>query len=193
MKRISKTNILAVDMVRILQIFLAVLFSSYFLGCSASYRFMPAHTELPAHLPPSDPIRLKFLQKLEQDQIQVIQQGQYILISIPSVLLFAKHSPLIQWSGYSYLNDVACYLKSYRKIELNINSYDSCCDKHQRMLALTLLRATNVADYLLSQSIDARMVFTRGMGNDKPIMRTNDSAAYFANSRVEILFKEEII
>ena len=176
-----------------LQFFFPIMISSYFVGCSSSYRFIPAHTELPAHLPPQDPVRLKFLQKLEQEQIQVIQQGQYILISIPSFLLFAKHSPLIQWPGYSYLNDVACYLKSYRKIELSINAYDSCCDKHQRMMALTLLRASNIADYLLSQSIDARIVFTRGMGNDKPIMRTNDQSAYIANSRIEILFKEEII
>jgi intracellular multiplication protein IcmN len=170
--------------------------SAIFLGliaCSSSYRFMPSNHQLPAHLPQADPVKLRLLQKLYQDNIQVIQQGQYILISIPSVLLFPRHSPNIIWPGYQYLNDVACYIKSFRKVEMTINSYDTCCDKHQRILALTLARASNVAEYLISQGVDTRILFTRGMGNDKPIRSGVDLDPYLTNSRIEIMFKEEII
>jgi intracellular multiplication protein IcmN len=190
MQRKSNIKIIALNMIKSV----SCLFLGFLLvACGSSTRFIPSQHELPAHLPPPDPVKLKFLQKLEQEQIQVIQQGQYVLIRIPSVLLFAKHSPVILWPGYTYLNDVVCYIKSFRKVEVSVNSYDSCCDKHQRMLALTSLRASNVADYLLSQSIDTRIIFTRGMANDKPIVKENSGDAYFANSRIEILFKEEII
>jgi intracellular multiplication protein IcmN len=163
-------------------------------GChSSSYRFNKGRPVLPSHLIPSDPEKIKQERKLTAENIQVIQQGQYILISIPAALLFANHSPQISWQSYSYLNDVACYIKMFRKVEVEVNAYDTQCDKHQRVLALTELRASNIGNYLTSQGIDSRIVFTRGMGNDKPIMKTDRQEYHFANSRIEILFKEEII
>lgn len=193
MQRMLNNKIAALSMIQLISIFVCIIFSLSLTACGSSHRFVPSHFDLPAHLPPPDPIKLKFLNKLAQDNIQVIQQGQYNLIRIPSTLLFAKHSPVILWPSYAYLNDVACYIKSFRKVEIYVDAYDSCCDKHPRMVALTLLRASNVADYLLTQSIDARAIFTRGMANDKPIIDTNRDMAYLFNSRIEILFKEEII
>ena len=163
-------------------------------GCQgSSQRFMPPPSKLPTHLPPNDHIKLKMERKLAAEQIQVIQQGQYVLISIPAVLLFADQSPNIQLDSYGYLNDVACYLKMFRHVEIDVNAYDDCGDNHQRLLSLTRLRASRVADYLNTQSIDSRILFTRGLGNDKPIMKTDRLESHLANSRVEILFKEEII
>jgi intracellular multiplication protein IcmN len=163
-------------------------------GCqSSSQRFTPPPSKLPTHLPPSDFIKIKMERKLAAEQIQVIQQGQYVLISIPAVLLFADNSPNILLDSHGYLNDVACYLKMFRHVEVDINVYDDCGENHQRLLSLTRLRASRVADYLNSQAIDTRILFTRGMGNDKPIMKTNRLESHLANSRVEILFKEEII
>jgi len=162
-------------------------------SCHSSYRFTKGPPVLPSHLNPSDPEKIRMERKLRAENIQVIQQGQYILISIPAALIFANHSPVITWHSYSYLNDVACFIKMYRKVEVEVNAYDMKCDKHQRMLALTQLRAENIANYLISQNIDSRIVFTRGMANDKPIMKTDREEYLYANSRIEILFKEEII
>jgi intracellular multiplication protein IcmN len=163
-------------------------------GCQgSSQRFTQPPSKLPTHLPPSDPIKLKMERKLAAEQIQVIQQGQYVLISIPAVLLFAEQSPNILLDSYGYLNDVACYLKMFRHVEIDVNVYDDCGENHQRLLSLTRLRASRVADYLNTQAIDSRILFTRGMGNDKPIMKTDRLESHLANSRVEILFKEEII
>jgi intracellular multiplication protein IcmN len=131
--------------------------------------------------------------RLEREQVQVIQTGQWILISIPSLFVFAEHTANISLSSYGMLNDVICFIKMFRKVEIDINVYESCCDKHQRMLALTRLRASRIADYFVSQGIDSRIVLTRGMANDKPIMKTDRSEYHLANSRIEILFKEEII
>lgn len=148
---------------------------------------------LPTHLPPRDPEKLKMELRLDREQVQVIQTGQWILISIPSLFVFAEHTANITLSSYGILNDVICFIKMFRKVEIDINVYESCCDKHQRMLALTRLRASRIADYFVSQGIDSRIVFTRGMANDKPIMKTDRSEYHLANSRIEILFKEEII
>ena len=164
-------------------------------GCAknTSYSYTQERPSLPSYLPPPDPNKIRLERKLNAEEIKVIQTGQYILLSIPSGLLFAEYSPNISWPSYGYLNDVACYLKMFRKVEIDINVFDAYCDKHQRMIALTRLRASRIADYLISQGIDSRIVFTRGMGNDKPIMKTIREEDKLGNSRVEVLFKEEII
>ena len=165
-------------------------------GCGGGAQYNSRNSKvpyLPTHLPPTDPEKLKMQMRLEHEQVQVIQTGQWILVSIPSLMIFAEHTGNISMGSYGILNDVACFIKMYRKVEIDINAYESCCDSHQRMLALTRLRASRIADYLISQGIDSRIVFTRGMANDKPIMKTERSESHLANSRIEILFKEEII
>lgn len=163
-----------------------------FSACQSHYRIQNT-SNLPTHLPPPDPEKLKLERKLLAEDIKVIQEGQYVLISVPSALLFLKRSPVVLWSSYQYLNDIACYIKMFRKVEVHVNAYDSFEDERQRSLSLTRLRATNVAKYLTSQGIDSRLLFMRGLSNDKPIMKTDRLENSLANSRIEILFKEEII
>ena len=176
------------------RLFFAVigLFLLQFGACSSRYYFHDT-SNLPTHLAPPDPQKIKLERKLMAEEIQVIQEGQYILISIPSALLFLPHSPVLLWPSYHYLNDVACYIKMFRKVEVHINAYDSFEDERQRSLSLTRLRATNIAKYLTSQGIDSRLLFMRGLSNDKPIMKTDRLENSLANSRIEILFKEEIV
>jgi intracellular multiplication protein IcmN len=168
----------------------------FFQGCGGgggNYNLRNKQSYLPTHLPPRDSEKLRMELRLDKEQVQVIQTGQWILISIPSLFVFAEHTATISLSSYGMLNDVICFIKMFRKVEIDINVYESCCDKHQRMLALTRLRASRIADYFVSQGIDSRIVLTRGMANDKPIMKTDRSEYHLANSRIEILFKEEII
>ena len=162
------------------------------LGCSSRYSFQDT-SNLPTHLAPPDPQKIKLERKLIAEEIQVIQQGQYILISIPSALLFLPHSPVLLWPSYQYLNDVACYIKMFRKVELYVNAYEAKMDNHQRSLSLTRLRATNIANYLSTQNVDSRLLVMQGLAYDKPIMKTEYKQNRLANSRIEILFKEEII
>jgi intracellular multiplication protein IcmN len=176
------------------RLFFAVigLFLLQFGACSSRYYFHDT-SNLPTHLAPPDPQKIKLERKLMAEEIQVIQEGQYILISIPSALLFLPHSPVLLWPSYHYLNDVACYIKMFRKVEVQVNAYDTMIESHQRSLSLTRLRATNVANYLSSQQIDSRLLLMQGLANDKPIMKTERPENRWANARIEILFKEEII
>lgn len=166
-----------------------------FTACHSPHR-APApydQTSLPSHVTTTEVNRGQILQKLSAERVKIIEEGQYVLVSIPSALLFAEHSPVITWASYQILNDVACYMRLYRKIQVDVNAYESTNDSHARMLALTRMRASAVGEYLISQGIDSRIVFTRGMGNDKPIMKTDRKESAYGNSRIEILFKNELI
>jgi intracellular multiplication protein IcmN len=163
-------------------------------ACHSSSHWDPDNVmQLPSHKTERDPQRLKQEQKLSQEGIKVIQTGQYTMVSIPAGMIFAQHSPKISWGSYGVLNDVVCYLRMFRKVEVEVNVYEYCRDSHHRIFALSLARASEVKNYLVDQGIDGRIVVARGLGNDKPIMANECSnASSLANSRIEISFKDEL-
>ena len=62
----------------------------------------------------------------------------------------------------------------------------------KREHALTQARAREVADYLWSQGIDTRFIFTQGSGSDKPIGAFIERGDASPNSRIEITFRQAV-
>ena len=85
------------------------------------------------------------------------------------------------------------YLQKFRKISVHINSYNCCYLSEKRTRALTLARSRNVANYLWSRNLETRLVFTQGIGNDKPIVAYAKCTDSSPNSRIEIAFRRAII
>lgn len=134
------------------------------------------------------------LQKsLKRCGVAVITIGQDYLISIPSASLFPNQSPQLTWASYGLLNNVVRFLKQFRKVAVNITGYSGKYVSERREHALTLARARSVGDYLWSQGIDSRFIFTEGMGSDKPIMGFTRDGDKSPNSRIEITFRDAIV
>ena len=139
-----------------------------------------------------DPTAIKMQSRFNKEGIQVITIGQDYMISIPSKVLFTNESPQLTWGSYALLNAVACYLRQFRKISINITAYSSKCVSPGRDRALTLARARAVGEYLWSQGIDSRFIFTRGLGSDKPIVAFTENGDKSLNSRIEITFRDAV-
>jgi intracellular multiplication protein IcmN len=135
---------------------------------------------------------VKYLKKLNSKGVRVITVGQDYLISIPSSALFDDQSPHLAWGSYQLLNDVALLLKQFRKVAINITSYSSKYVSVTRERALTLARSRVVGEYLWSQGVDSRFIFTQGLGSDKPIMRFTQGGDFSLNSRIEITFRDSV-
>ena len=141
----------------------------------------------------SDPTIMALQTRLHKLGVRVIFEGQDYLISIPSNLLFANESPRLLWGSYTLLDDIACYLRQFRKISVHVTAFSSKCVSVRREHALTWARARAVGDYLWSQGIDSRFIFTQGLASDKPIVTfAEKSGDQSPNSRVEIIFREAI-
>lgn len=134
----------------------------------------------------------KFLKKLNRKGVRVITMGQDYLISIPASALFADQSPRLTWQSYGLLNDVATMLLQFRKVAINVNAYSSKYMSVHRERALTLARARVVGEYLWSQGVDSRFIFTQGLGSDKPIMRFTQGGDSSLNARIEITFRDAV-
>lgn len=157
----------------------------------------------PHHLPPmeeeaklptrsdgtSDRVAKKLYRDLNARGVHVITMGQNYLISIPAQMLFSDQSPKIRWESYALLNDVVCYLQEYKKISVHVSAFSSQYVSARREHALTLARAKAVAEYLWSQGIDARFIFSQGIGREKPVIAFAKRGDVSQNSRIEITFR----
>lgn len=135
---------------------------------------------------------IKYLSKYKKTGIKVVTMGQNYLISIPASALFADQTPHLTWASYGLLNDIATFMKQFRKIEINITSYSSKYVSVQRERALTLARSRVVSEYLWSQGVDSRFIFTHGLGSDKPITSFTQGGDASPNARVEITFRRAV-
>jgi len=143
------------------------------------------------HADDKEVIRLQKI--LNRRGTSVITIGQNYLIGIPATSLFPNQSPQLTWGSYGLLNTVVCFLKQFRKVAITVTAYSGKNVSVKREHALTLARARAVADYLWSQGIDSRFIFTEGAGSDKPIMGYAPGGDKTPNSRVEITFRDAII
>ncbi|WED43623.1 type IVB secretion system protein IcmN/DotK [Legionella cardiaca] len=172
-----------------------LLASLLLLGCS-KVRWMPPYEGpgLPQKVEgTSDNAVPKLQKKLARCGVSVITIGSDYLVSIPSAALFADQSPRLTWPSYGLLNNVVAFLKQFRKVAITVTTYSNKYVSAKREHALTLARSRAVADYLWSQGIDSRFIFTVGAGSDKPIMAYAQGGDKSPNSRVEITFRDAII
>jgi intracellular multiplication protein IcmN len=166
----------------------------FLLGCSNKVYNPDDPRKLPWKLESADDKATAQLQRdLNHCGVAIITSGQDYLISIPSELLFANHSPRLIWGSYGILDQVVLFLRQFRKVAVNVTSYTGKCISPKREYALTLARARAVADYLWSQCIDSRFIFTDGRGAEKPISSYVQYGDKTPNSRIEITFRNAIV
>lgn len=173
-----------------------LLLSLLLVGCSGVPPFTPPYSDrsrLPKKVAAPDVTMKKLTKKLSSCGVRIITIGEDYLISIPSTALFPDQSPRLMWESYGLLNNTVRFLKQFRKVAVNVTGYSSKYVSTQRERALTLARARAVADYLWSQGIDSRFIFTEGLGSDKPIMDYARPGDKSQNSRIEITFRDAII
>lgn len=135
---------------------------------------------------------MKYIKKFNKRGIKVVTMGQDYLISIPASALFEDQTPHLTWASYGLLNEIAAFLKQFRKVAINVTSYSSKYVSVHRERALTLARSRVVGEYLWSQGIDSRFVFTQGLGSDKPIVSFTQGGDTSPNARIEITFRDAV-
>lgn len=149
--------------------------------------------QLPNQVALGDAQIIALEQRLQQQGVQIISIGQDNLLSIPAKSLFADQSPRLIRESYMQLNEIACYLRQFRMVGLNVAAFTSPYVSSKREHALSLARAQAVANYLWSQGVDSRLLFTQGMGSDKPIVTKARASDKSPNARVEITFRRTIV
>ena len=118
--------------------------------------------------------------------VQVIRQGDDLLLNIPSGITFAYDSATVQPQFQRTLDQVASTLGQYNQTYIDVYGHTDSTGSDSYNQTLSQRRATSVADYLSSHGVQSARIGTRGYGESQPIASNDTDAGRAANRRVEV-------
>lgn len=119
--------------------------------------------------------------------VDVIRQGDDLVLRMPSGITFPVDSSAIQPNFQPTLDQVAQTLTSYNQTYIDVLGFTDSTGTDAYNQALSERRATSVADYLSAHGVASVRMGIRGYGETQPIYSPDDTEAKrAANRRVEI-------
>jgi outer membrane protein OmpA-like peptidoglycan-associated protein len=118
--------------------------------------------------------------------VQVIRQGDELLLNMPSGITFALDQASIQPQFRPTLDEVARVLTQYERTYVDVYGHTDSTGSDAYNQGLSERRATAVADYLSSHGVQSARLGTRGFGETQPVASNETEDGRAANRRVEI-------
>ena len=118
--------------------------------------------------------------------IDVVRQGDDLLLRMPSGITFDTNSYLIQPRFQATLDQVANTLASYPQTFVDVYGYTDSTGGPAINQPLSENRARAVADYLSGHGVVPARIGVRGMADAMPIASNDTPAGRLQNRRVEI-------
>lgn len=118
--------------------------------------------------------------------VQVVRQGDDLLLNLPSGITFAYNSAQVQPQFRQTLDQVADILSQYKQTYIDVYGHTDSTGSDAYNQRLSEQRAVSVADYLASRGVQPARIGTRGFGKSQPIASNDTEEGRAANRRVEI-------
>ena len=128
---------------------------------------------------------------LQKKGVSVDRMGEYIMITIPSSLLFDGYSATLSDSANTTLSMVADIVEPMTKVSVKVSAYSSAAKQSQKNLLVTDMQAQNVAHRLWRLGVDTRLMYSTGMGGGHLVSTDKKGlSAGSINSRVVIALRD---
>ena len=118
--------------------------------------------------------------------IEVVRQGDEIILNMPSAITFAFDRYDIQPQFQTTLNEVAQTLSAYPSTYIDIYGHTDSVGTEAYNMTLSQNRAQSVASYLSTRGVASARIATQGFGETQPIASNETEQGRAANRRVEI-------
>lgn len=118
--------------------------------------------------------------------VDVIRDGDDLLLRMPSGITFAYDRADVQPQFQPTLNDVASVLAQYPKTYIDVFGHTDSDGAEAYNQTLSERRAQAVSSYLVSRGVQSARMGTRGFGETQPIASNATEEGKAANRRVEI-------
>jgi outer membrane protein OmpA-like peptidoglycan-associated protein len=118
--------------------------------------------------------------------IDVVRQGDELLLRMPSGISFDTDQSAIRPEFYGTLNQVSDTLKQYPKTMIDVVGHTDSTGTEAYNQSLSERRARAVADYLVAQGVQSVRLATRGYGETQPIASNETPEGRALNRRVEL-------
>jgi outer membrane protein OmpA-like peptidoglycan-associated protein len=118
--------------------------------------------------------------------VQVIRQGDDLILNIPSGINFAYNSATVEPQFRRTLDQVGQVLGQYDRTYIDIYGHTDSTGSDAYNQGLSERRADSVAAYLETRGVRGARIGTRGFGETQPIASNQTEEGRAANRRVEI-------
>ena len=128
----------------------------------------------------------KLRQQTAGSGVNVIRDGDNLVLDMPSEVTFGVDSANIDAGFRNTLDQVASTLTQYEKTYVDVMGHTDSTGSDAYNQTLSERRASAVADYLSIRGVQSARLATRGYGESQPKASNLDPAGRSANRRVEI-------
>ena len=118
--------------------------------------------------------------------VQVVRQGDDLILNIPSGINFAYNSATVEPQFQRTLDQVSQVLGQYDRTYIDIYGHTDSTGSEAYNQDLSERRAGSVADYLETRGVRGARIGTRGFGELQPIASNDTEQGRAVNRRVEI-------
>lgn len=118
--------------------------------------------------------------------VDVIRDGDSLLLRMPSGITFAYDSAEVQPQFQGTLDEVASTLVQFPKTYIDIYGHTDSDGSEAYNQTLSERRAQSVANYLAAHGVQTARMATKGFGEMQPIASNETPEGKAANRRVEI-------
>lgn len=118
--------------------------------------------------------------------VQVIRQGDDLILNMPSGITFGHDRSDIQPQFRPTLDQVAQVLSQYNQTYVDVYGHTDSTGADAYNQGLSERRAQSVADYLSSRGVVRERLGVRGYGETQPVASNDTEDGRAANRRVEI-------
>ena len=126
------------------------------------------------------------LEKIQNVQVESINDGQAIKITFESGILFSTGKSDLSVSSKTALSQFAASLQANPDTDIQIYGHTDSRGGDKVNVPLSRQRAQSVADYLSSQGVSAERMTTQGMGSSQPVANEDVKGVQAQNRRVEV-------
>lgn len=118
--------------------------------------------------------------------VQVIRQGNDLVLNMPSGITFAYDRADIQPQFRATLDQVSNVLSDYPATMIDVYGHTDSTGSDAYNQDLSERRALSVADYLSGHGVRSERIATRGYGESEPVASNDTEDGRAQNRRVEI-------
>lgn len=128
----------------------------------------------------------KLRQQTAGTDVEVIRNGDEIMLNMPSGVTFDTNSYTVKPEFQGTLNQVASTLSQYNQTYIDVYGHTDSTGNDAINVPLSQNRAQAVANYLTQRGVVSARIGTQGFAATRPIASNDTPAGRQSNRRVEI-------
>jgi outer membrane protein OmpA-like peptidoglycan-associated protein len=131
-------------------------------------------------------------QQLAGTGVDVVRQGNNIVLDMPGDITFAYNRAEVQPRFNTVLDQVAATLNQYPQTYIDVVGHADSTGSDDYNLGLSQRRASSVAGYLVTRGVIQDRLFVAGQGERQPVASNATEEGRAQNRRVEIILRPHV-